>query len=145
MKKPNKFNFLTLFNIVLTLSIIFAGICLIYGCISIYTSGDGYSREIISNTFSKISIPIYVCLGLIVTSITTSFLFSDTGKKQKFIKPKNFKQNKVPKLNNKTQLIIKASVITVGIGLIIVGAITGGFTDVLTKAVNICTECIGLG
>ncbi|MBE6809978.1 MAG: thioredoxin [Ruminococcaceae bacterium] len=41
--------------------------------------------------------------------------------------------------------MIKIIIIVVAISAIIFGALIGGFADVLTKAVNICTECIGLG
>ncbi len=39
----------------------------------------------------------------------------------------------------------KVLLLIVGIGLFIYGYFSGGIEDVLTKAVNICTECIGLG
>lgn len=39
----------------------------------------------------------------------------------------------------------QAALIVVAVVLIVVGYTGGGFRDVLTKAVNICTECIGLG
>ncbi|MBR5472747.1 MAG: hypothetical protein IKU82_02025 [Clostridia bacterium] len=47
--------------------------------------------------------------------------------------------------NNKKSLIIKISILAVGVALLVIGAIFGGYNDVLTKAVQICTECIGLG
>ena len=47
--------------------------------------------------------------------------------------------------NNKKVLIIRILIITVGVALLVLGAILGGYNDVLTKAVQICTECIGLG
>ena len=31
------------------------------------------------------------------------------------------------------------------ISMIVLGALNGGMNDVLVKAINICTECIGLG
>lgn len=40
---------------------------------------------------------------------------------------------------------LTAALIAIGIGLLIWGYCGGGFKDVLTKANNICTECIGLG
>ncbi|MBQ4600590.1 MAG: hypothetical protein IJB17_03045 [Oscillospiraceae bacterium] len=40
---------------------------------------------------------------------------------------------------------LKAALIAAAVVLIAVGYAGGGFRDVLTKAVNICTECIGLG
>lgn len=42
-------------------------------------------------------------------------------------------------------LVLRAAIIALGIGLFIWGYCGGGFRDVLTKANNICTECIGLG
>lgn len=42
-------------------------------------------------------------------------------------------------------LSVKIAVVLLAVGLLVYGAIEGGFADVMTKAVNICTECIGLG
>lgn len=41
--------------------------------------------------------------------------------------------------------ILRLCFFVFGIGLVILGASTGGIADVLAKAINICTECIGLG
>lgn len=41
--------------------------------------------------------------------------------------------------------ILRLCFVVLGIGLITLGAATGGIADVLAKAINICTECIGLG
>ena len=40
---------------------------------------------------------------------------------------------------------ILVSLAAVSVALIVIGRATGGAADVLTKAINICTECIGLG
>ena len=40
---------------------------------------------------------------------------------------------------------IRASVLLLGVVFIILGILNGGMTDVLGKAIKICTECIGLG
>lgn len=42
-------------------------------------------------------------------------------------------------------LMSKCLIITVSVVLVIVGIFNGGMSDVLQKAVKICTECIGLG
>ena len=41
--------------------------------------------------------------------------------------------------------IIRGIVLVVAVVFIIVGALNGGARDVMIKAINICTECIGLG
>lgn len=40
---------------------------------------------------------------------------------------------------------VRYGVLAAGLALLVYGFATGGIADVLTKAVNICTECIGLG
>ena len=42
-------------------------------------------------------------------------------------------------------LWIRWAILGIGIVLLVVGFVSGGTEDVLTKAVNICTECVGLG
>lgn len=41
--------------------------------------------------------------------------------------------------------VLRWALLAVAIGIMIYGFIAGGTVDVLTKAVNICTECVGLG
>ena len=50
-------------------------------------------------------------------------------------------ENKAEKVLN----ITKWALLGIGIAILVFGFITGGTSDVLTKAVNLCTECIGLG
>lgn len=41
--------------------------------------------------------------------------------------------------------VLRNALLLIGIAILIFGYFTGGTADVLTKAVNICTECVGLG
>ena len=45
----------------------------------------------------------------------------------------------------RTCLLIRLIFLMFSIGFIIWGVLNGGLYDVLVKAINICTECIGLG
>ena len=40
---------------------------------------------------------------------------------------------------------LRAVVVIAAVLLIIAGILNGGALDVLVKAINICTECVGLG
>ena len=42
-------------------------------------------------------------------------------------------------------ILIRNVILAVAIACLVFGFLTGGTADVLTKAVNICTECVGLG
>jgi hypothetical protein len=47
--------------------------------------------------------------------------------------------------SDKVETIVKVVILLASIAVIVYGLLTGGTADVLTKAINICTECIGLG
>ena len=46
---------------------------------------------------------------------------------------------------SKVLLAVRCVILVVGVGILVYGFISGGTQDVLTKAINICTECVGLG
>lgn len=50
----------------------------------------------------------------------------------------------VPSANNLLQFV-RGAVLSLALVLMIYGFLAGGTADVLTKAINICTECVGLG
>lgn len=43
------------------------------------------------------------------------------------------------------QKALWAALFVLGLALVLLGVLNGGAQDVLTKAVKICSECIGLG
>ncbi|MBQ3229893.1 MAG: hypothetical protein IJB49_02620 [Clostridia bacterium] len=56
------------------------------------------------------------------------------------------KEKSAPAAENKKALLaVRLSLLFVALAVRLFGYFSGGFNDVLTKAVNICTECIGLG
>ena len=64
-----------LYGIVLSVVTVFAGICFIAACCNIYYSGKAggasqiYTPEIVAAHFTKIAIPVYSCLTLVLGSI----------------------------------------------------------------------------
>ncbi len=51
----------------------------------------------------------------------------------------------VPVKSRKADGIVRWAVLVVAVSILVYGYIAGGTADVLTKAINICTECVGLG
>lgn len=47
--------------------------------------------------------------------------------------------------NNRKLTVLRNVLLVIGIVILVYGYFAGGTADVLTKAVNICTECVGLG
>ena len=253
----NKKNILLrrIYNILLSVSILITGFCLMAGCISIYSIGDQpYSRQIVIETFGKISLPVYISIALIIIGFIIEFFSPSIPEKNKGLIPyshilnrlnskkdfencdvelmnrinkerktrkiytiirsvlicistviflmyalndnnyqadinssvikamyilmpcflvpsiysiivsyhndKSFKKEielvkklqqkenieiKKIKNNDKSIMTIRFIILFIGIGFLLYGYIAGGTADVLTKAINICTECIGLG
>lgn len=82
-----------IYGIVLTAVTIIAGLCLMYGCYSIYTDGLAagssqiYSRDIIATTFAGIAIPVYACLALVIGSFVLNIVLPP--EKEKLVPEKN--------------------------------------------------------
>jgi len=55
------------------------------------------------------------------------------------------KPEKMKHVSPKRVPALRIAVGALAVGLIALGAANGGMRDVLVKAINICTECIGLG
>lgn len=255
MTKDNITYIRRIFHILHIISIFTAGICLMAGCLSIYSFGNGaYTRQIVAETFSKISFPVYLCLSLTVISFVWNFIapinfekasnfkpylhtlnrlqtkkelngcdektITAIGKERKsrklhttvrtiilcisiavflsyalngnnytadintsvikamlvlipcavipfaysvftaFHNEKSLKKEielikKAPAKENAEELKIKSDdkatniirfiFLLISVGFLLYGYFAGGTADVLTKAINICTECIGLG
>ena len=55
-------------------------------------------------------------------------------------------KEEVPVKNRQKHInIARCAIICVAVGILVYGFVFGGTEDVLTKAINICTECVGLG
>lgn len=69
MTKESTMRLHRIYNILFSVVIIIAGICLIIGVLTIYNSGDHpFSRESVAATFSTIAFPVYLTLVMAVIS-----------------------------------------------------------------------------
>lgn len=254
MANKNAKHIRRILGILLSLSIVAAGICLCAACVGIYRTGDHpFSREVVAEAFSKIAVPVYLCLGLVIAAFAADLFLP--GEKPKRAAGKDnaailkrlhskvdlsqcgedlrsgvaaqqksrrlhrwvtagllalgstvfliyalgegsFHQSEIndsmiramgvllpcmllpfgygvftayrnnasmereiallkqaekkasapsPAAKPNRILPVRNVILIVAIGCLIFGFLTGGTADVLTKAVNICTECVGLG
>ncbi len=64
-----------MYNLLFSIVIVIAGICLIVGVLTIYNSGDQpFSRESVAATFSTIAFPVYLTLAMAVVSFVWEIL-----------------------------------------------------------------------
>lgn len=92
------------------------------------------------------------CLILAFVAGCISHVLSVRSVRREIELYKTVKTNASAKTDNETCLsskkrirIIRIVILASSVAAIIYGLLAGGTADVLTKAVNICTECIGLG
>ncbi len=147
MTKETKMRILRVYSILLGVVIIIAALCLMAGCLSIYNSGDQpYSPEIVAQTLSKISLPVFLCIGMIILGFVLNFLLSPVDeKKEKKVANIAKELSEADILEAKRIKVARYCIFGVAILFLVYGLATGGIADVLAKAINICTECIGLG
>ncbi len=63
----------------------------------------------------------------------------------KISKSNGYKKTEKTTKNSKIIFIVRIAIGVVAVAFIIIGIVNGGAYDVFQKAINICTECIGLG
>ena len=125
---------------VLAVAILMIVLLLAMSCVDIYLDGAGFTRESVAERL-RIVAPNLLAAA-VVGGIALAFLLS--GKKSETAEKGGKEAYKSPKegKNDKKMWCILLPLALVLIGL---GAANGGARDVFVKAVNICTECIGLG
>ena len=147
MTKETVARFKRTYDILFSIVLVIAGICLIAGVLCIYFSGDQpFSRESVAATFSQIAFPVYLALAMTIINIVWEII-SPTGEKNPTIKKKPLHNEATEEeiANEKKYHAWRNIIIVAAIIFIAAGLLNGGTIAVLAKAINICTECIGLG
>ena len=99
---------------------------------------DPMHPEVMTDSVIRAMWVMIPCLALsFASALASGILLGTKGKKQS--------EKDALELCERDVKWVRIGVITVGIALVIIGLVTGGTADVLGKAINICTECIGLG
>lgn len=133
-----------LYSVLLSVMLAITGICLCVACAGIYFSGkQPFTPESVAAAFRYISIPVYLCIALALGGLILDAVFPAESKKRSG--KKIDRATDAPSETGHKLLYLRLAVLVVGIGLFAYGFLAGGTADVMTKAVNICTECVGLG
>ena len=137
MSKTSDSGSLRGFRIFLSGLILLSGLCLMAACLGICLSGDQpFTPESVAAAFDAISLPLFLCCG----AIAAAFVLRIPAPKSGASRPVSMAKTSRPRMTLLRNVVLAASIL-----LLILGICTGGTADVLTKAVNICTECVGLG
>ena len=98
-----------------------------------------YTVEIVAQKAEAIFPLFFFFFGLTVTGLVLGVKAAETelwSKGKGFVETKNAPEH---------QTFIRTVIVVAAVGFIIAGITNGSAYDVLVKAINICSECIGLG
>lgn len=131
-------------GILLSISIAAAAVCLAVQCLRINAAGARpFSWEAVASAYLSIRLPVRLCLGLAAGSCLLHRLLPPVQQlpshRPASEKPKHPHTGAVP------GSAVRGLLLVLALGMLAYGFATGGAADVLTKAANICTECVGLG
>lgn len=126
---------------------------LCWQCLDIYLTGNQpgnissgvylspvYSAEIVTERLTAVSPLIAAYAALAVVTIFMQLCWGKPHRSRGKIHRCPPRQQ-----SEKAVTIARLTILSIGILFIILGVVNGGSRDVLVKAINICTECIGLG
>ena len=127
------------------LAVIIAG-WLVVSATEIYTDGLArkisdpleriYTREVVSEKLAPI-VPLFVIFAV----LTSAGLIAGVHATAKNKINRDFMLSRPRKFSKTLQILL----LIAAVGFIVAGVFNGSARDVLYKAVNICTECVGLG
>ena len=83
-------------------------------------------------------------LSLLIILGVTGIAYALSGEAPRVF-GKRTEYRRAGKMNAHAKTAVRAALLAAAAALIVPGIINGGLYDVFVKAVNICTECIGLG
>lgn len=138
---------------VLTGILILAAVLLVcWQVIDIYADGtadalpDGYAifrKDDIVIRFKALAAPLSACGLVYAVTAILHLLAPGAAVSAHSDIPYMYLTNKTAPLKGRSKL--RALIFCTAIAFILLGVMNGGAYDVLVKAINICTECIGLG
>lgn len=133
-----------LMTILLSLAVIgFLGFCIFA------FNGDNYKTDDVNTSVIKLTVAGLICLvpatvfALVREYLLKGIMKTEGDALRKIISDGNVK----PKAESGSNYIswVRLALIVLAVGLIAYGFAMGGSNAVLTKAVNLCMECVGLG
>ena len=147
-KEENKRKLSTIISIVVIIICSFMGLSYMINIKHFEPVGELLLEQAIKMTIHLLP---WVIITMICLVIRTIYIEFSARKSINIVKEiikssgKNKSNYEVNKKEERILLISRLTILTISVAFIIVGAANGQAGSVLEKAINICTECIGLG
>lgn len=112
-------------------------------------SGDRFPLGDVNGSVIRATVTLLLCMTLPFGYATVSAYWSLSSMDREIALLKQaprLASGEAPRVKKELPLLIPRCVLlAVSLALLLYGFFTGGTADVLVKAINICTECVGLG
>ena len=129
-----------------------AFIALLVPVLLYFTRPSNFPQSDLEGMFLAMASNCLPWMFLAVAALAVSFLLKDQSLKKEIELSRQApahdgepKKMKTTEVNPRTVTIVRTVFIILAVVFIFMGIANGGARDVLIKAVNICTECVGLG
>lgn len=142
-------------KIILISSLVIFGIMGLLTCLYVCNPNNFIYKDGVNITTQIVQMVIHCIPWLIISfivglasSYVNDYYYGKMVSVCKVLLKDNKKERLTLELNKKKKIIlysVQACIIVLAVVFIIVGAIDGGYEGAHQKAINICTECIGLG
>ncbi len=112
---------------------------------------DNYQRDDVNTSVIKLSIACFLCIVPVAAiAVVREYILRGIRKTEgealkKIIAAGSIKTVSSTSFWQRWQNVIRLACIVIAVALIVIGFLMGGSDAVLTKAVNLCMECVGLG
>jgi len=141
-------------GLLLTLTTLLLAALLIWQCIDVYLTGNApanltetgvyktpvYSRELVTERLAGIAWAFWLWLGMLLMAA----VHPGSHRQEVRVKPQRLGES-AGVGQPRGAAVWRTALYVLAVALIAAGVLNGGMRDVLIKAINICTECIGLG
>lgn len=100
-----------------------------------------YTPQAVAAAFARLAPLLYLSVGMTAAGLLL-------GVKEEQRSPKTQRKTEAmekKKENPKKQTVLRVAFLIAALVFIALGALNGSLMDVLAKAINLCSECIGLG
>ena len=140
-------------DIISIVAIAISAICTVIALVYFFFIGDfpndNHNREIISAL--TLVLPLFAVAAAI--HVIRLYIVENCAKQEYDLLRASVKKNSIPAMAKEIRTeklisgvnITKCVILAVAVVFVLIGIFNGGVADVLSKAVKICTECIGLG
>ena len=111
---------------------------------------NNFHKSEINSSMIKAMSVLIPCLAVpFIYAVFTAYYNDKSFKRElesvKQLPNKQVKDTNVSSKSTNRILVVRIAILVVAAAILVYGYCSGGTADVLTKAINICTECIGLG